>query len=183
VILPSKVITLKNGKKITLRTLKPFEAQAMLQYAQVVHEESYQNFNQRADFWQNMPLADEEKILASFQASNSKFMLGAYHDETMIGNLSFVGGEREFTERNAAIGMSVLKKYYKQGLGTAMMEHTIEQAKLYGFHRIELCVRTYNDAAIALYEKIGFKKIGTRSETAFIDGKYVDEFYYELILK
>jgi RimJ/RimL family protein N-acetyltransferase len=130
-----------------------------------------------------MPIADEEKVLAAFQASNSRFMLGAFHDETIVGGLGFVGGESEFIEREASIGMSIQKKYYKQGLGSAMMQYTIDQAKLYGFHRIELSVRTYNEAGIALYEKMGFKKIGIRNETAFIDGKYVDEFYYELILK
>jgi len=182
-ILPSKLVTLKNGKKITLRTLKPFEAQAMLQHLQITHQEAYQNMNQSADYWRNMLVEDEQRILGEFQNSNSRFLLGAVHDETIIGGLGFVGDESEFIDRNGTLGMSIQKKFCGQGLGSEMMKYAIEQAKIYGFHRIELAVRTYNETAIALYEKLGFKRIGTRSECAYIDGKYVDEYLYEIIFR
>jgi RimJ/RimL family protein N-acetyltransferase len=182
-ILSARPITLKNGKKLTLRTLKPFEALPFLQHLQQAHSESYRNLNRGSEYWQSISVADEEKIITDFQNSNSKFMMCAVHDEKIVAGLGFFGCDGELVERTASLGMSIQKAYGNLGLGTAMMQYTLEQAKLYGFHRIELSVRTYNVGGIALYEKMGFKKIGTRTETAFIDGKYVDEFYYEIILK
>ena len=49
-------------------------------------------------------------------------------------------------------------------------------------HRIQLSVRTINDAGIRLYEKVGFERIGTLKEVAFIEGQFYDEFSYQLIL-
>jgi RimJ/RimL family protein N-acetyltransferase len=62
------------------------------------------------------------------------------------------------------------------------MQYALTQARELKFHRLELTVRTYNTDAIALYEKAGFQKIGLLKESAFVDGAFVDEYCYQLIL-
>ncbi|UCE36454.1 MAG: GNAT family N-acetyltransferase [Thermoplasmata archaeon] len=42
------------------------------------------------------------------------------------------------------------------------------------FHRIELGVMEYNERAINIYEKVGFKKEGIKREAWFIEGKWCD---------
>ena len=135
----------------------------MLEHLKTTHTESYKNMNQSADFWKSMSIADEQKILADFESSKNKFMLAAVADNRIIGGLGFVGYQAEFTKHSAQLGMSVQQAFANSGLGTAMLKYTIELAKEFGFHRIDLSVRTYNTAGIAL-----------------IDGNYVDEYSYQL---
>ncbi len=78
--------------------------------------------------------------------------------------------------------MSIQASYCHSGLGTEMINHALQSAKEAGFHRAELTVRTYNEAGIALYEKVGFRRVGLMKHAAFIDNEHVDEYLYELIL-
>ena len=58
----------------------------------------------------------------------------------------------------------------------------------YGFqvlrlHTIYLRTYDFNEKAKKSYEKCGFKEFGRRHEAVFIDGKYHDVIYMELINK
>jgi RimJ/RimL family protein N-acetyltransferase len=64
-----------------------------------------------------------------------------------------------------------------------MMKHALEVGQKVGFRRISLTVRTHNTSGIALYEKVGFQKIGLLKEAALVDGQYMDEYFYEIILR
>lgn len=48
-------------------------------------------------------------------------------------------------------------------------------------HRVQLCVISYNEPAIALYEKCGFKKEGTQREVVFRDGVRYDLHNYGIL--
>jgi L-phenylalanine/L-methionine N-acetyltransferase len=43
-----------------------------------------------------------------------------------------------------------------------------------GLVRVDLTVLTYNERAVAMYEKLGFVKEGTQRKAAYFDGKYHD---------
>lgn len=109
-------------------------------------------------------------------------MLIALHEDRIVGGLGFVGHQAEFSAKNAAIGMSIQQAYCHSGLGSEMMNYMLSMAKEIGFHRVDLTVRAYNLAGIKLYEKVGFQRIGLQKDAAFIDGKFVDEYSYQLIL-
>jgi L-phenylalanine/L-methionine N-acetyltransferase len=75
------------------------------------------------------------------------------------------------------IGMAVHDKWQGQGVGTALMEATIELAdKWLNLVRLELTVYTDNEPAIKLYQKFGFKIEGTLERYAFRDGNYVNAY-------
>lgn len=177
-----KEISLRDGRKITLRSAGPADAANLLRHLQVAHAESYRNMNQSALYWQNFSVADEEKILTDFEKAPNKLMLVALAGERIVGGLGLVGYQAEFTKRSASIGMSIQKEFQGTGLGTAMMQYMLLQARAAGFRRVDLTVRTYNTAGIALYEKSGFERIGLLKDMAFIDGEYVNEYSYQKIL-
>ena len=154
----------------------------MLDHLVIAHGESCQNLNHSAEFWRSFSVQKEEEILADFSSSQSKFLLVAIHENRIIGGLGFVGSEGPVHGKNGSLGVSIQNEFAGLGLGTHLIQLCIENAKKLGFHRIELSVRTFNKAGIALYEKMGFQKIGTLREIAFIDGKYVDEFSCQLVL-
>lgn len=69
-----------------------------------------------------------------------------------------------------------------QGLGKEALALTME----FGFqelnlHRIQLTVLSYNKPAIALYEKVGFKKEGVYREFIHRDGKRYDMYLYGIL--
>lgn len=182
-IVKPKNATLKNGKELTLRSPKPEEAGALLSHLKNVFHQSYRNMNHSKNNWDNFPVEDEAKILTDFQSSNNKFMISVFDGERIVGNLGLFGTGGEFLKFNARIGMGLEQDYQNIGLGTALLTYAFENASEIGIKRIELTVRTFNTSGISLYEKVGFRRIGTLKEIAFIDGEFCDEYMYEKLLK
>ncbi|MGZ3794588.1 MAG: GNAT family N-acetyltransferase [Bdellovibrio sp.] len=181
-LVSSKTIELKNRKKIILKSPIPENAQLLLDHLKNVFHQSYQNMNFPKNNWDHFPVEEEAKILTDFSTSNSKFMISAFDEERIVGNIGCFGMGGEFLKHNARIGMGLEKEYHNIGLGTAMLNYAIETARQNNIHRLELTVRTYNEGGIALYEKVGFRKVGILKETAFIDGQFCDEYIYEMLV-
>ena len=70
------------------------------------------------------------------------------------------------------MGMGVHKDYRGQGLGTRLLETTLDAAKEFGIERVELEVYTSNTRAIRLYEKFGFMLEGIKKKARKLDGEY-----------
>ena len=56
----------------------------------------------------------------------------------------------------AEIGMGIVDGFRRQGIGTALMEAAMDWSVAQGADRMRLDVFPHNDAAIALYRKLGF---------------------------
>lgn len=78
--------------------------------------------------------------------------------------------------------MTVLKEYWGQGIGTALLEHMEGFAKNIGVTRIEAKVRALNERGIALYKKSGYEIEGVRKKAALINEVPEDEFYIAKLL-
>ena len=60
------------------------------------------------------------------------------------------------------LNITVSEKVRNRGIGTRLMREILERAKKYGVTDIHLEVRESNEAAIHLYEKLGFVRDGIR---------------------
>lgn len=181
-LIESKEAELKTGQIVTLKSPDAGDAERLLQHLNSVFGESYINMNHPSNHFEKFPVAEEEKILADFAASSSKFMLSAFFENQIVGNLGMFGSAGDFLKHNARLGMGIEKKFCGLGLGSALLEHALAQAKRLKFHRIELTVRTFNAPGIKLYEKFGFERVGLLKNAAFIDGRYSDEYMYQILL-
>lgn len=182
-IIESKEIILKNQKNIILKSVRPCESQDMLNHLRISHRESYRNLNRSGDYWDKVTLEEEEKILTNLENNPRCFMLVAWDGDKIVAGLGIFNSDpNTHTRFSAMLGISIQKAYQNTGLGTAMMNYAMEKCKEAGLHRLELSVRTYNPEGIALYEKVGFRRIGTLTDIAFIDGQFVSEYLYEKIL-
>jgi RimJ/RimL family protein N-acetyltransferase len=181
-IVPSKTIQLKDATSLELRSVRPDESKKMLEHLIITHGESYRNVNRDAEAWKKVSVEDEQKVLQSFQDSSKGFMMVALDQGTIIAGLGMMVPEAGARSFNGDLGMSIQNKYRGKGLGLHMMNDAIEQSRKNGLHRIELSVRTYNADAIYLYEKCGFQRVGLLKEVALIDGQFVDEYLYQLLL-
>jgi len=68
----------------------------------------------------------------------------------------------------------VLPAYRGQGIGRRLLEACIEKAWSKGMTRVDLETRADNAAAIALYEKVGFRREGLARNAMRFDGVYYD---------
>jgi L-amino acid N-acyltransferase YncA len=69
-----------------------------------------------------------------------------------------------------------------EGLGRAMLAHLVEAARAIGFHKLVLSTFPFNDAGVALYERLGFRPVGVYREQGQLDGMWVDILIMEKLL-
>ena len=50
-------------------------------------------------------------------------------------------------------------------------------------NNIQLGVKAFNERAIACYKKVGFKEYGRRREAYFLNGKYYDHVFMDILAR
>jgi len=73
----------------------------------------------------------------------------------------YVGSQSVMGETDM-MNIAVAPNYRRQGVAAALIGELVRQLKDKGNHCLTLEVRASNDAAIKLYEKLGFARIGRR---------------------
>ncbi|MBN1800541.1 MAG: GNAT family N-acetyltransferase [Candidatus Lokiarchaeota archaeon] len=82
-----------------------------------------------------------------------------------------------------SLGIIVKKDYRDHGLGRALIDGAIKEAKtVYNKEKIILSCFSTNDRGIHLYESIGFKRVGVRKKQFYMNSTYYDEIMYELFI-
>jgi putative acetyltransferase len=77
------------------------------------------------------------------------------------------------------LSVGVHPDHQRKGVGRALMKHLIEHARTCDLERLELCVRSDNAPAQALYASLGFVHEATRARfIKLADGTYVDDFIF-----
>lgn len=116
------------------------------------------------------------------ESQNLSTPLAALIDGQIIGVCGLRTNPQPRLQHWANLGMSVSKKYWRQGVGTALMEAAIRFAKSIKLESITLEVRSDNHAAIALYEKFGFEKYALFPRHFYIRGVCFDAHFMRLQL-
>ena len=80
----------------------------------------------------------------------------------------------------AELGIALRKEYRGRGIGTPLLREALERCRG-KFETVELAVLT-NNRAKKLYEKFGFKIIGTRQRAIKRGNRYFDEYVMILTL-
>ncbi|MFX1253655.1 MAG: GNAT family N-acetyltransferase [Promethearchaeota archaeon] len=94
----------------------------------------------------------------------------------IVGMALLVRGKFKKNRHVGFLGISILKKFRRLGIGTAMMTYIMEWAKkTEGLEKISLSVFSTNIPAINLYHKFGLISEGISKKQYKIDGKYIDE--------
>lgn len=155
----------------TIEKVRPEDAAALLDYLRAVGGESG-NLTFGAE---GLPVTVEEEtaFLEKNAASPRSIMLLAKEDGEIIGDGHIEAFSRRLSHR-AGLGITVRKKAWGRGVGTALMERLIAHAREQELEIIELQVRSDNLRAIRLYEKFGFVKIGRYPGFLKVDGVNAD---------
>jgi len=163
---------LKNGLQLTVRQAVEDDAEAMIPVIQQFAYESKNKTWEPGEF-SYTPEQEREFIRRANTTDRNTFVLGIIDDEIVsVANVST--STRTRLQYVGEIGISVLKKYWHIGVGTAVMHFIIDWAGEVGLRKLNLSVRSDHKAGIALYEKVGFVREGLRTRTMCIDGEFVD---------
>lgn len=157
--------------KFQIEPACPEDAEALLAYMKQIGGES-DNLTFGAE---GLPItAEQERVyLQSMLDSEDDTQLIVRQGGAIIADASMQRFRRRMSHR-AEVGISVVKEYWGMGIGSALMEAIISFAKERGIRQLNLEVRSDNERAIRLYEKIGFQKLVTFPAFFRIDGRDVD---------
>ena len=106
----------------------------------------------------------------------------AENNGQLIGYLTACGGRYKRNRQTAYIITGILQGFTSQGIGTRLFEEMEQWAKRKDIHRLELNVVTHNEAAVALYRKVGFEIEGKKKHSLLINNTYADEYWMAKLL-
>jgi RimJ/RimL family protein N-acetyltransferase len=135
------------------------------------------------DYYPPIPLTKDEvdKVFSDYENGKKSEVFAVRLENTIIG----VAGYDDIIEENQVatlfIGLGNENERGK-GYGLEAMRLLLEYGfKNLNFHRIQLNVLEFNNRAISLYEKCGFKKEGIFREFVLRDGKRYNLLLYGLL--
>jgi len=174
-----KSIKLRNAATLTIREAKKEDAGQILEYVEkIAGETDFLNIGP-GDF--NLSLEDEEKYILSCLESPNGLFIVAEVAGTLVGSITFKGGDKSRIEHVGDFGCSILKEYWDLGIGSIMIETLIGWAKSSGIiKKLNLRVRPDNDRAVRLYERFNFVREGLTTREYFINGKFYDSIFMGL---
>ncbi|PFH19148.1 MULTISPECIES: GNAT family N-acetyltransferase [Burkholderia] len=98
-------------------------------------------------------------------------------DGTVVGHLGLHPEQNPRRRHAASLGMMVDASHHGRGVGTRLLAAAIELAENWlNITRVELTVFVDNVAAVALYEKHGFRIEGEAPDYALRDGVYASVY-------
>jgi ribosomal-protein-alanine N-acetyltransferase len=106
--------------------------------------------------------ADERRYLKNLRRYPHAAVFVAETSEGIIGRLSIARDAHPASHHVADLGLMVAQGSRRQGVGTALMREAMKWAVASGVRKLELHVFPHNEAAIGLYEKLGFRREGYR---------------------
>jgi len=172
-------VQLETGLTAVLRKAEVEDAENLLDYVnRVSGETDYLAFGRGELNW---PLEKEQKFIKDYLDSENKLLVIAEIEGNIAGAIGFAGNERKRMRHTGEFGVTVLRKYWGMGLGSALIKCMIEWAKdVGGVRKINLRVRVDNQRALNLYERFGFVKEGLVSRQFSVAGEFHDAYFMGL---
>ncbi|SEB52796.1 GNAT family N-acetyltransferase [Paenibacillus sp. GP183] len=127
-------------------------------------------------------LEQQFKRIESMQLEENSTIFIAENVDKLVGYLVVIGGSAIRNKHSAYLVIGVLKQFSGLGIGTKLFEKLQEWSVQHKIHRLELTVMNHNERAISLYKKAGFEIEGTKRNSLFVNGTYIDEYYMSKLL-
>ena len=106
--------------------------------------------------------ADERRYLRAVRRSPHAAVFVAEAREGIVGRLSLARDPHPASAHVADLGLMVAKSHRRLGIGKALLDQAAAWAGGAGVTKLELHVFPHNEAALALYERLGYRRVGRR---------------------
>ena len=126
-------------------------------------------------------LEGEKEYLATTKDNATYFVIVTLDNDEMIGTVSLEN--IDYKNQHATLGIFIGEEDYRNnGYGTEAICLILD----YGFNylnlnSIQLTVFECNERAKACYTKCGFKPAGVRRKSIFLNGKFYDTIYMDIL--
>ena len=162
------------GAPLTIRPIQERDAAPFLELCQRLDAETRTMLlepDERAT-----TVEQQAETIRALRETPNQAIFVAEQDAELIGYIAAYGGRYRRNRHSAMIVIGIRPTYGGQGVGTRLFETMERWARQQGLHRLELTVMAHNQAALALYVKMGFAVEGKLRHTIRIDGAYIDEY-------
>lgn len=170
------------GKQVQLRAVEKTDLDDIMKH--------WNTFESRIGLGTIIPMSsmmEEDWIRSTHEKAKNQtgFAFIIEHKETkeLIGTCGYE--EMNWIAKSGVVGIGIHNpENHNKGYGTDAMICLLK----FGFdvlnlNRIELWVMEYNERAIHVYEKLGFKKVGKKRQAHFVQGSYHDIIEMDILRK
>ena len=168
----------RDGRRIVLRPLRRNDIRAVTRYANTLAREKKTNPNLGiVSLERRVTEGDERKFLnriISGRRTEDEISLGAFDGHKMVGHCHVSRRKQGDVRHTGVYGISVIDGYRGVGIGRRITEEVLGEASRMGVWLVELEVMGINEAAIGLYEGMGFRKAGIIPNKILRKGRHID---------
>jgi phosphinothricin acetyltransferase len=129
--------------------------------------------------------SNEERIPWFKEHLNYRFPIFVYEKEGRVLGYSYISPYRrgrKALSKVCEISYYIDMEHRRQGIGSLLMEHTIDKAREIGFTTAIAVSLSCNDASIGLLNKYGFQKWGMLPDAAELKCGVHSQLYYGIKL-
>ena len=145
--------------EVVVRRATPGDAGALVELAEAVASEP-EGWLISDGGWRTP--GEERRFLRALRRYNDAAVFVAELPEGIVGRLSLGRDPHPASRHVADLGLMVAAGHRRRGIGKALLRQAVEWARASGIRKLELHVFPHNDAALALYESVGFRREGLR---------------------
>lgn len=125
--------------------------------------------------------AERKWIESTLNSNEMVFAIVSLEKDKLIGNCAIMKVDHK--DRTCELGIFIGDEENRnKGYGAEALQLLLDFGFNYqNMHNIHLTVKSFNERAINCYKKIGFKEYGRRRESEFVNGKYYDRVYMDIL--
>jgi RimJ/RimL family protein N-acetyltransferase len=144
---------------VLVRPAEPGDAAALVELARAVTAEP-EGWLLSEEGWRTV--AEERRYLRALRRYADAVVLLAEENGSVLGRLSASRDAHPASNHVADVGLMVAAGHRRRGIGTALLASVEDWAREVGVRKLELHVFPHNGPAIALYERVGYRREGVR---------------------
>ncbi|MBO5142310.1 MAG: GNAT family N-acetyltransferase [Clostridia bacterium] len=165
------------GEKVYLSPVETSDAEIFVNW---MNDFGVTDYTMRSD---KVVTMQSEYQWVNNEAQNDGYFMTIVRNDTdeMIGNISL--NDVNFVHRFAVLGIMIGNNENRsKGYGAEAINLLLDYAFNYlNLNSVSLGVLACNERAIRCYEKVGFKEYGRKRMCRYINGKYYDVIYMDIL--
>lgn len=162
----------RNGAPYVVRDAVPEDAPHLVELLNRVGQEEVYIADERAQL-----TADQEASIIQARNPDVQVILVAEQNGTTAGSLEMIRGILRKNRHTALFGMALLPEFRGRHIGRGMLLAAEDWAREAGVRKISLAVFATNQAAIHLYESLGYAEEGRRHRQYLLNDNWIDEIW------
>jgi RimJ/RimL family protein N-acetyltransferase len=166
-----KEFTSKTGESVILRPVEERDAESIVSAVELIIKSGSYIQKEAA-----RTIQDEIKFIKHMVLQDNMYVAVEINHQ-IVGIARVIRGELEMKRHIGLFRTWLVEVAQGKGIGTELINYTIEWCKIHKLHKLCLTVFASNGLAHKLYERFGFVQEGIQKEQVKINGKYDDEVF------